>query len=89
MDSVSCSGKVVGMRTVWRSFATCAGALVVVGAVAGNASAEGTFIGEYETQSACVQAGEKWQAWYGSSDTRPDCVYGQQGSGWQLWIRSI
>ncbi|WP_280448735.1 hypothetical protein [Nocardia brasiliensis] len=89
MDSMRASGMVVGMRNVWRSFAASAAALVVVGVVAGNANAEGMFIGEYQTHEECVREGDKWQAWYGSSDTRPDCVYGQQGSGWQLWIRSI
>ncbi|MEU7632683.1 hypothetical protein AB0C34_22255 [Nocardia sp. NPDC049220] len=73
------------MRTVWGVLAAGAAAMVVLGAAAGTATAEGVFVGEYETNAQCVAAGEQ----YRSSDTRPDCVYGQQGSGWQLWIRSI
>ncbi|MFG1794837.1 hypothetical protein [Nocardia sp. NPDC049149] len=77
------------MTKIWKSLAAGAAAMFVVGAMAGNASAEGVFVGEYQTHGECVAAGERHQAWYGSSDTRPECVYGQQGSGWQLWMRSI
>ncbi|WP_159080479.1 hypothetical protein [Nocardia suismassiliense] len=72
------------MRTVWGSLAIGAATMLVLGAAAGNASAEGVFIDQFETNAECVAAGEQ----YRSSDTWPDCVYGQQGSGWQLWVRS-
>ncbi len=56
---------------------------------AGNASAEGLFIGEYSTQRECLQAADRWMAWNGSSDVRSDCVYKRMGTGWELWIRSV
>jgi hypothetical protein len=78
-------GTIFAMRTVWGSLVVGAAAIFVLGAAAGNAAAEGVFVDEYETNAQCLAAGEQ----YRSSDTYPDCVYGQQGSGWQLWVRSI
>ncbi|MGW4326467.1 hypothetical protein ACWEKR_11315 [Nocardia sp. NPDC004573] len=72
------------MLTVWKSMAAAAAAMVVLGLAAGNATAEGVWIGEYETQQECLAAGER----YRSSDTYPDCVYKRFGP-WELWVRSI
>ncbi|WP_069165983.1 hypothetical protein [Nocardia altamirensis] len=59
--------------------------MFVLGLAAGNATADGVFYGDYETSWQCEAAGEP----YRGSDSYYKCYYGQQGSGWQLWVYSI